>query len=80
MAVLGCEGLAVAAADTGLRLLAYDRSGCGGFRPSPNRTAAEAAEDVAALADQRQLDRFAVWVASGGGRTRWPARGPAAED
>jgi pimeloyl-ACP methyl ester carboxylesterase len=65
--------MAVAAADTGLRLLAYDRADCGGSSPQPDRTGADTPTDVAAaLADQLQLDRFAVWVASCGGRPRWP--------
>jgi pimeloyl-ACP methyl ester carboxylesterase len=58
----------LAAADAaGLRLLAYDRPGYGGATPQPDRTVADAAADVAALADQLQVGRFAVWGASGGG-------------
>jgi pimeloyl-ACP methyl ester carboxylesterase len=56
-----------AAAAAGLRLLAYDRPGYGGSTPQPDRTVADAAADVAALADQLQVGRFAVWGASGGG-------------
>jgi pimeloyl-ACP methyl ester carboxylesterase len=56
-----------AAAAAGLRLLAYDRPGCGGATAQPDRTVADAAVDVAALADQLQLERFAVWGVSGGG-------------
>jgi pimeloyl-ACP methyl ester carboxylesterase len=56
-----------AAAAVGLRLLAYDRPGYGGSPPQPDRSVADAAADVAALADQLQVDRFAVWGASGGG-------------
>ena len=56
-----------AAADAGLRLLAYDRPGCGGSTRQPDRTVADAAADVSAIADQLQLGRFAVWGASGGG-------------
>jgi pimeloyl-ACP methyl ester carboxylesterase len=52
-----------AAAAAGLRLLAYDRPGYGGSTPKPDRTVA----DVATLADQLRVDRFAVWGASGGG-------------
>jgi pimeloyl-ACP methyl ester carboxylesterase len=44
-----------------------DRPGCGGSSAQPDRTVAEAATDVAALADQLQVDRFAVWTVSGGG-------------
>jgi pimeloyl-ACP methyl ester carboxylesterase len=56
-----------AAAAAGLRLLAYDRPGYGGSTPKPDRTVANAAADVAAIADQLQVGRFAVWGASGGG-------------
>jgi pimeloyl-ACP methyl ester carboxylesterase len=55
-----------AATDAGLRLLAYDRPGYGGSTPKPDRSVADAA-DVAPIADQLQVDRFAVWGASGGG-------------
>jgi pimeloyl-ACP methyl ester carboxylesterase len=56
-----------AAAAAGLRLLAYDRPGYGGSSPQPDRSVADAAADVAAIADQLQVRRFAVWGASGGG-------------
>jgi pimeloyl-ACP methyl ester carboxylesterase len=56
-----------AAAATGLRLLAYDRPGYGGSAPQPDRSVADAAADVAAIADRLQVGRFAVWGASGGG-------------
>jgi pimeloyl-ACP methyl ester carboxylesterase len=45
----------------------HDRPGYGGSTPQPDRTVADAAADVAALADQLQVGRFAVWGASGGG-------------
>lgn len=35
----------------GIRLIAYDRPGCGGSTPHPGRIVAEAAEDVRAIAD-----------------------------
>jgi pimeloyl-ACP methyl ester carboxylesterase len=55
------------ATDASLRLLSYDRPGFGGSTPQPGRTVADAAADVAAIADQLQVDRFAVWGTAGGG-------------
>jgi pimeloyl-ACP methyl ester carboxylesterase len=51
----------------GLRLITYDRPGYGPSTPQPGRTVADAAADVAAVADALGLDRFATWGASGGG-------------
>jgi pimeloyl-ACP methyl ester carboxylesterase len=51
----------------GLRLIGYDRPGYGGSARRPGRTVADAAADVAAIADTLRLDRFAVWGTSGGG-------------
>jgi pimeloyl-ACP methyl ester carboxylesterase len=51
----------------GMRLLAYDRPGYGGSDPDPGRTVADAAGDVAAIADALGIDRFAVEGGSGGG-------------
>jgi pimeloyl-ACP methyl ester carboxylesterase len=51
----------------GIRLIGYDRPGYGGSTPSPDRTVANAAEDVAAIANALNLDRLAVWGISGGG-------------
>lgn len=51
----------------GIRLLGYDRPGYGGSTPSRGRTIADAAGDVASIADQLRLDRFAVWGHSAGG-------------
>jgi pimeloyl-ACP methyl ester carboxylesterase len=51
----------------GLRLIGYDRPGYGGSTRRPGRTVADAAADVAAIADALRLDRFAVWGVSGGG-------------
>ena len=56
-----------AAADAGLRLVCYDRPGYGGSSPQPDRTIADTASDVAVLADQLGIGRFAVWGSSGGG-------------
>jgi uncharacterized protein YjbI with pentapeptide repeats/pimeloyl-ACP methyl ester carboxylesterase len=56
-----------AAAGAGLRLVAYDRPGYGGSTPQPDRTVADVAADVAAIADDLHVSRFAVWGVSGGG-------------
>src|SRR3954467_15288556 len=61
------EPLAVAAADRGIRLVSYARPSYGGSTPSPGRTVADAANDVAAIADALTIGRFAVIGASGGG-------------
>lgn len=51
----------------GIRLISYDRPGYGGSTPHPGRKVADAAKDVAAIADSLRVDRFAVWGISGGG-------------
>jgi pimeloyl-ACP methyl ester carboxylesterase len=51
----------------GFRILSYDRPGYGGSDPHPGRTVADAAADVAALADALGLERFGVGGMSGGG-------------
>jgi pimeloyl-ACP methyl ester carboxylesterase len=51
----------------GLRLIGYDRPGYGDSTPQPGRTVADAATDVAAIADALGIDRFATWGISGGG-------------
>ncbi|BCJ29687.1 alpha/beta fold hydrolase [Actinocatenispora sera] len=51
----------------GVRVLSYDRPGYGGSSRQPGRTVADAASDVAALADAQGWDRFAVTGFSGGG-------------
>ena len=51
----------------GLRWLGYDRPGYGGSTPCPDRDVASAASDVARIADELGLERFAVWGHSGGG-------------
>jgi pimeloyl-ACP methyl ester carboxylesterase len=60
------DGLSATATDAGLRLVAYDRPGYGGSTPKPGRTVADAAAEVAAIADALGADRFAVWGQSGG--------------
>jgi len=52
---------------TGARMISYDRAGYGGSDRHPGRTVADAASDVAAIADHLGLGRFAVSGASGGG-------------
>jgi pimeloyl-ACP methyl ester carboxylesterase len=61
------EPLLVAAAARGIRLLSYGRPSYGGSSPQPGRTVASAADDVAQLAEQLGVERFAVMGASGGG-------------
>jgi pimeloyl-ACP methyl ester carboxylesterase len=61
------RGLVEDAETRGVRLLAYDRPGYGGSDPHPGRTVADAAGDVAAIADALGIDRFAVEGGSGGG-------------
>lgn len=51
----------------GVRVLSYDRPGYGGSPRHIGRTVADAAADVAALADAQGWDRFAVTGFSGGG-------------
>jgi pimeloyl-ACP methyl ester carboxylesterase len=51
----------------GLRFLSYDRPGYGGSDPHPVRKVADAAADVAAIADALGVERLAVWGLSGGG-------------
>jgi pimeloyl-ACP methyl ester carboxylesterase len=61
------RGLAEDAEAREIRLLAYDRPGYGGSDPHPGRTVADAAGDVAAIADALGVERFAVEGGSGGG-------------
>ena len=51
----------------GLRLIGYDRPGYGDSTPQSGRTVADAATDVATIADALGIDRFATWGISGGG-------------
>jgi pimeloyl-ACP methyl ester carboxylesterase len=50
----------------GVRLIAFDRPGYGGSERLPGRKVADAADDVAAVADALGLSRFAVVGRSGG--------------
>jgi pimeloyl-ACP methyl ester carboxylesterase len=61
------DPLLTAAAARGIRMLSYGRPSYGGSSPQPGRTVADAAGDVAQLADAFELDTFAVMGASGGG-------------
>jgi pimeloyl-ACP methyl ester carboxylesterase len=51
----------------GIRLIGYDRPGYGGSTTHEDRSVADAAADVSAIADALGLDRIAVWGISGGG-------------
>jgi pimeloyl-ACP methyl ester carboxylesterase len=51
----------------GIRLISYDRPGYGGSTPQAGRDVADAANDVAAIAEQLRLERMATWGVSGGG-------------
>ena len=51
----------------GIRLIAYDRPGYGGSDPDPGRVVADAADDIAAIADALGVERYAVYGGSGGG-------------
>ncbi|MFE7170745.1 alpha/beta fold hydrolase [Streptomyces sp. NPDC057616] len=50
----------------GIRWVSYDRPGYGGSTPRPRRDIASAAADVAAVADELGIQRFAVMGHSGG--------------
>ena len=58
----------VAAAERqGIRLISYDRPGYGGSSRHAERTVADCADDVRAIAAALGLDRLVVWGISGGG-------------
>jgi pimeloyl-ACP methyl ester carboxylesterase len=52
---------------SGARLIAHDRPGYGSSTPQPGRDVAAVTTDVADIADELGVDRFAVLGASGGG-------------
>jgi pimeloyl-ACP methyl ester carboxylesterase len=54
-------------AELGLRIITYDRPGYGESDPHPGRRVVDAAGDVAAIADELGIERFAVVGTSGGG-------------
>jgi len=51
----------------GIRVIAYDRPGYGGSDRAPGRAVADASDDIAAIADELGIDRYAVYGGSGGG-------------
>jgi pimeloyl-ACP methyl ester carboxylesterase len=55
------------ALEQGVRLIGYDRPGYGASTRQPGRTVADAAADVAAIADELGLERYCSWGISGGG-------------
>ena len=55
-----------AATRAGVRLISYDRPGYGGSTAWRGRTVADAAADVAAVADAVGIDQFGMWAFSGG--------------
>jgi pimeloyl-ACP methyl ester carboxylesterase len=59
--------MAEAAKNAGLRLIGVDRPGIGRSTPRPRRSLRQWAEDILALADRLQVDRFAVTGWSEGG-------------
>lgn len=52
---------------SGIRSLSYDRPGYGGSTRQPDRTVADCADDIRAIAAALDIDRLAVWGVSGGG-------------
>ena len=72
-------GLDVEPADStarrmGIRLISPDRPGVGFSTNVPNRTTADWAGDVAALADALDLGRFGAWVGQWVVSTPWRSR------
>ncbi len=61
------EGWVAAGAQRGLRHVAYSRPGYGGSDRRPGRTVADCAQDVAAIADELEIERFYTVGWSGGG-------------
>jgi pimeloyl-ACP methyl ester carboxylesterase len=61
------EPIVAAAAARNIRLVSYARPSYGGSSPKRGREVASAADDVAQLADELGIARFAVMGASGGG-------------
>jgi pimeloyl-ACP methyl ester carboxylesterase len=51
----------------GIRLFSYDRPGYGGSTRRKDRNVADCVEDVVAVCDALEVDRFCVWGLSGGG-------------
>lgn len=55
------------AEEQGIRLVSYDRAGYGNSSRQAGRTVAEVTQDMEAIADALDLERFATWGLSGGG-------------
>ena len=53
--------------DAGLRVITYDRPGYGRSTRQPGRSVVDCVGDVAAIADELDIERFAVTGGSGGG-------------
>jgi pimeloyl-ACP methyl ester carboxylesterase len=53
--------------EQGLRLIGYDRPGCGRSTSRPGRRIGDCAEDIQAIMNELGISRTAVWGASGGG-------------
>ena len=53
--------------ELGVRLISFDRPGYGGSDRLDSRRVADVVPDVVAIADELELDRFAVLGRSGGG-------------
>jgi len=64
---LGPRPRAIVLHQLGIRLIVFDRPGYGESDRHPGRVVADAAADVAAIADELGLDQFAVVGRSGGG-------------
>src|SRR5206468_1356763 len=61
------DGWVADAQSRGIRLICYERPGYGASTAQPGRTVASAANDVAAIAKELNLNRLFVWGISGGG-------------
>jgi pimeloyl-ACP methyl ester carboxylesterase len=57
----------VFAQERGIRLVSYDRAGYGDSSRNAGRAVADIVQDVEAISDALDLDRFATWGLSGGG-------------
>jgi pimeloyl-ACP methyl ester carboxylesterase len=67
MSGLAYEPHAVLACEQGIRLVGYDRPGYAGSTRRRGRLVADCVDDVHAIADALEIDRFATWGISGGG-------------
>src|ERR1043166_5769481 len=67
MSGIAYEPHAVLACEQGIRLVGYDRPGYAGSSRRRGRLVADCVDDVHAIADALEIDRFATWGISGGG-------------